>query len=79
MKKIERILAAAGFVVGMALLGLGIYKDKNPSEGQNYVTNTIIKGVGLVSLSASAGLAFRGLVEMDDIRYFEENKKTYSL
>jgi len=66
MNKLEKIFAVGGFIVGISLLGLGLYKDKKLSE--DYKINWAIKG---------AGLAMRDLVEGNDKKYFEEKNNNY--
>jgi len=73
MKKLERILAAFGFIVGISLIGYGLYRDENVPE-KNQI-NSVAKGAGLAFFSLGAGLTFKGLVDYEDKRYSEESKK----
>lgn len=76
MKKLEKIIAVAGFVAGLVLLGLGLYKDSKSSENhkEDYIINTIVKSAGLLSLGLSTGFAIRGMTEEEDRTYIGEDK-----
>jgi hypothetical protein len=75
MKKIEKIAAVGGFVVGISLLGIGMYMDRNPPKDYDFYKGVIIKGTGLVLFGVGSGLSFKDSIEQEDKRYIEENKK----
>jgi hypothetical protein len=78
MNRLEKIFAVGGFVMGLSLLGFGLYRDNKFSDDykRDYIINTIIKGVGLLSLAVGSGLVIRGVVVEEDRRY-EKKRKIY--
>ena len=62
MKRLEKIASVACFVVGIGLIGVGLYRDnKFPEE---YWRNTLTKGVGLIlALGCSPGIALKSRVQ----------------
>ncbi|HTY43827.1 MAG TPA: hypothetical protein VMC80_01150 [Patescibacteria group bacterium] len=61
MKKLERILTIGAFIVGIGLMGAGLYRcDRCPEK---YLGNTFVMGAGLLAFTYSAGTTIREMYE----------------
>jgi len=70
MNRLEKIFAVGGFVIGLSLIGFGLYRDNKPFDDyKEYIKNTLIKIGGLVSVAVGSGLAFRSMIEEYDKKY----------
>jgi len=72
MNRLEKIFAVGGFVIGLSLVGFGLYRDNKFPE--DYIKSTIIKGMGLISVAVGSGLAFRSMIEEYDKKYLKGKK-----
>lgn len=69
MKRLEKIFAVGGFVLGVSLIGFGLYRDDKFSENyqRDYIINTVIKSAGVLSFGIGTALTMRGMTEKDDM------------
>jgi len=79
MNKLEKIFVVGGIVIGLSLVGFGLYRDNKFPEYKDYIKNTIIKGAGLVSFVTGCGLGLGRMLEEEDKRYLKGKKKIYPL
>jgi len=73
MKKLERILAIGGIIIGLSLVSFGLHRDKN-DKYRNYIKNSAIKTIGLVSIAVGYGFGMRKMIEAEE-EYFKRQKK----
>ena len=66
MKKLEKILLTAGVLIGVSLVGIGLYKD-----------NKALIYPGLMTGALSAGRLLRPLVDPIDYNPKQKKSKTY--
>jgi hypothetical protein len=60
MNNLKKIIIVGGFVIGLSLLGIGLYMDKKHPEERYYVRNTIVKCAGILPFCASLAVSFGG-------------------